>query len=189
MTAIISEIIDLFARFGSGGYGEDLSLERHMLQSAAMARSLGASDSVVAAALLHDIGYFLHAGAETSIDEGRNIEHEALGATWLSSAFSAEVTAPIALHVEAKRYLCAVEPDYYDHLSQASRLSLTVQGGVMSPEEAIAFAAHPALEAAVLLRRCDDLGKDVRVPKGAIEDYRELLTATLRGAKSRAPQP
>jgi gamma-butyrobetaine dioxygenase len=189
MTAIVSEIIDLFARFGSGGYGEDLSLERHMLQSAAMARSLGARDSVVAAALLHDIGYFLHAEAATSIEEGRNIEHEALGAAWLSRGFGADVTAPIALHVEAKRYLCAVESDYYDQLSQASRLSLAVQGGIMSPDEAAAFARHPALEAALLLRRCDDLGKDVSMPTGTIEDYGDLLTAALRGTHAAKPQP
>ena len=180
MTPIISEIFDLFARFGAEGYGEDLSLEKHMLQSAALAQSQGAAGPVVVAALLHDIGYFLHAdkGAEVSIH--RDFEHESLGAAWLSRAFGEDVTAPIALHVQAKRYICAVEPGYFDLLSDASRISLALQGGVMNTDEVAAFAKHPHLEAALVLRRCDDLGKDVALHTRRVEDYENLMTASLR---------
>ena len=180
MSTIVSEIFDLFARFGSDGYGEDLSLERHMLQSAALAESLGAPDKAVAAALLHDIGYFLHADSGASVDAGRDFRHEAIGAAWLARGFDGEVTAPIALHVQAKRYLCAVEANYYDGLSDASRRSLAVQGGVMSEEEAAAFAKDPAFEAALLLRRCDDQGKDAEASTRALGDYRGLLIEALR---------
>ena len=180
MTAIVREIFDLFARFGAGTYGEDLSLERHMLQSAAMAKSMGAPDAVVVAALLHDIGYFLYADSEGALGAGRDFAHEALGAAWLSRAFDEAMTAPIALHVEAKRYLCAVEPGYYDQLSDASRRSLAVQGGVMSQAEAAAFARLPAFEAAVLLRRCDDLGKNAEAPTGGIDHYRGLIESSIR---------
>ena len=180
MTAIISDIFELFARHGSGRYGEDLSLERHMLQSAALAQSLGAPGNVVVAALLHDIGYFLHADGEASVQEGRDIQHEALGAAWLSQAFDEDVTAPIAMHVDAKRYLCAVEPDYFDQLSHESRRSLVVQGGIMGEEEAAAFAKAPGFEAALILRRCDDGGKDVSMSTQDLEHYRGLLTAHLR---------
>lgn len=177
---IVDEIFDLFARFGARHYGEELSLERHMLQSAALARALGAPDVVVVAALLHDIGYFLHLDSANSIQEGRNIGHEALGAAWLSQAFGPDVTAPVALHVEAKRYLCAVEPGYFDKLSEASRLSLATQGGIMTADEAAAFARNPALDAALLLRRCDDRGKDVSIETPPLEDYRLMLIAALR---------
>lgn len=180
MTAIIDEIFELFARFGSDGYGEDLSLEQHMLQSAALAQSLGAPGTIVAAALLHDIGYFLHAGVGATTDAGRDFEHEALGAAWLSRGFDRDVTAPIALHVQAKRYLCAIEPDYFDRLSDASRLSLAVQGGVMSEREAAAFENEPAFEAALILRRCDDRGKDAALQVRNIEHFRGLLTALVR---------
>ena len=183
MNAIVSEIFDLFARFGSGGYGEDLSLERHMLQSAALAESLGAPDKVVAAALLHDIGYFLQAASGAEADPERDFRHESIGAAWLARGFDEAVTAPVALHVQAKRYLCAVEPDYYDGLSDASRRSLAVQGGVMGREEAAAFAAEPGFEAALLLRRCDDQGKDVGASTRTIEEYRGLLTAALRPSR------
>ncbi len=180
MTGVVEEIFDLFARFGGGEYGEALSLERHMLQSAAMARSLGASNAVVVAALLHDVGYFLVPDSANAIAEGRDIGHEALGAAWLSQAFGTDVTAPIALHVQAKRYLCGVEPDYFAGLSKASRLSLALQGGVMRADEAERFASDPAFEAALLLRRCDDRGKDLAAATPALEDFRQLLVATLR---------
>ena len=180
MTAVVNEIFDLFARFGSGNYGEDLSLERHMLQTAAMAESLGAQSPVITAALLHDIGYFLHVDAEASLFNGRDFEHETLGAAWLARGFREDVTAPVALHVSAKRYLCAVEPAYAAGLSNASRLSLAAQGGIMNDREVAAFTENPAFESAVLLRRCDDLGKDVAVEGQSLERYRDLLIACLR---------
>jgi [1-hydroxy-2-(trimethylamino)ethyl]phosphonate dioxygenase len=175
VSGIVNQIFDLFARFGSEAYGEDISLERHMLQSAAQAQTLGAPRDVVVAALLHDIGYFLQSGGE-----GIGDEHEALGALWLSRAFPERVTAPIALHVQAKRYLCAVGPAYYGQLSDASRLSLARQGGVMNDAEAAAFARHPAFDAALVLRRCDDGGKDTTVQTQSLDRYRGLLTESLR---------
>jgi predicted HD phosphohydrolase len=176
---IVDEIYDLFGRFGSEAYGEALSLEAHMLQSAAHARALHAPPSVIAAALLHDIGYFVRSNeglAHGDDDTG----HEAIGATWLSRGFGEAVTAPIALHVQAKQYLCAVEPGYFGRLSDASRRSLEVQGGVMDAAQAAAFRGRPAFEAAVSLRRCDDLGKDPSTPTPGLEDYRDLLMGCLR---------
>ena len=38
----------------------------------------------------------------------------------------------IRLHVDAKRALCALEPDYYEALSEDSKRSLTLQGGIFS---------------------------------------------------------
>jgi gamma-butyrobetaine dioxygenase len=184
---MVTEIMELFRRFGGERYGEDLSLEDHMLQSAVRARALGATDALVVAALLHDVGHFLVADAEAAIADGLDLGHEALGSAWLSRAFGEDVTAPIALHVAAKRYLCAVEPDYVQGLSQASRLSLVVQGGVMNASEAAAFARHPAFEAALLLRRCDDAGKDPSLVAPPIETWRGLMTAALRPDLRRRP--
>lgn len=175
MSVILSEIFDLFARFGVDRYGEELSIAQHMLQSAAIAESLGAAPPVVTAALLHDIGYFVYSAGGSG-----DAPHETLGAVWLARGFDADVTAPIALHVQAKRYLCAVEPDYFEALSTASRISLAGQGGVMSPGEVTAFAQEPAFEAAVLLRRCDDRGKDVSLQTQNIAHYRDLMAACLR---------
>ena len=179
VTGIIDDIFDLFARFGAGHYGEDVSLEQHMLQSAAMAEALGASRELVTAALLHDVGHFLHADSEHAIGEVRDLEHETLGAKWLARSFGVAITAPIALHVRAKRYLCAVELPYFERLSEASKLSLAVQGGVMTEAEAAAFATEASFDAAVFLRRCDDLGKELGASTKTLEDYRKLLEVAV----------
>jgi gamma-butyrobetaine dioxygenase len=151
-----------------------------MLQSALAAQSMGAPRDVIAAALLHDVGYFLSPESAALVDGGRNTEHEALGAAWLSRHFDEGVTAPIALHVEAKRYLCAVEPDYHAQLSDASRRSLAVQGGVMSKAEVSAFSMNPAFGPAILLRRCDDRGKVPTLRPPPLASFRGLLTDLLR---------
>jgi phosphonate degradation associated HDIG domain protein len=180
MAEMVDEIFDLFSRFGSETYGEGVSLERHMIQCAVLARDLGASDALVAAALLHDIGHFLSPDAEDAAIRGVDLAHEALGAAWLSRGFGREVTQPIALHVQAKRYLCAVEPGYFDGLSDASRRSLGVQGGPLTPAEVSSFARHPAFEGALTLRRCDDRGKNPNQSTPSLEAFRTHLMATLR---------
>jgi phosphonate degradation associated HDIG domain protein len=176
----VDEIFGLFARHGAGKYGEDVSLEAHMLQSATFAERRGAAPALVVAALLHDIGHFLYPDGEASMDGNRDLEHEALGAAWLSRLFDERVTAPIALHVAAKRYLCAAEPGYFDALSDASRASLILQGGPMTAEEAAAFVRTTAFEDAILLRRCDDDGKEVAMRTAPLDDYRDLVRALLR---------
>jgi predicted HD phosphohydrolase len=50
----------------------------------------------------------------------------------------------------------------------------------MSQSEAAAFAKEPAFEAAVLLRRCDDQGKNAQTATPDIERYRDLVIAALR---------
>lgn len=184
MTDGIDEIFDLFRRFGEDGYGEDLSLERHMLQSAAMAQSQCAPDSLIVAALLHDIGYFVAADLVrddvATAAQHVGADHEAIGAIWLSRVFDEAVTGPIALHVGAKRYLCLRDPSYYTKLSDASRISLTVQGGPMSVAEAAIFSNHPAFEDALRLRLWDDGGKHLGAAAPSLETFRGLLKSTRR---------
>jgi gamma-butyrobetaine dioxygenase len=177
---MVTEIFELFRRFGSQSYGERLSLESHMIQSAMGARSHGGSDALTVAALLHDIGHFFSPDAVDAVNQGVDLAHESLGAAWLSRDFGLEVTQPIALHVRAKRYLCAVEPGYFHGLSAASRLSLEAQGGPLTAGEASDFARSPAFKAALLLRRCDDLGKDPDAVTPSLESFRPLLIAACR---------
>ena len=42
---------------------------------------------------------------------------------------------PIRMHVEAKRYLCATDPEYLKRLSDASIWSLKLQGGAFAAKE------------------------------------------------------
>lgn len=179
----ISQVIDLYLRRGGDPYDESLAQLDHGLQTAASAEAAGASDDLVSAALLHDVGHLLElderagAGSLPAGDRG----HEAVGARWLGVLFGPSVTGPIALHVRAKRYLAAVDATYLDALSAGSRRSLALQGGPLSGAEAAAFERNPGFEDAVALRRWDDAGKVVGLPVHPLEHYGPTLERCLRG--------
>jgi phosphonate degradation associated HDIG domain protein len=178
----VDEVLALFEAWGTQNYDEDVTQLDHALQTAALARAAGADDALVAAALLHDVGHLLEL-RDGGIRDGQaevDLGHEGRGARWLAPVFPAQVTGPIALHVAAKRYRCAVDPQYHDGLSDGSRRSLVRQGGPMAREEAERFAAHPACDDAVALRGWDDGGKveDLEVP--GLASYRDLLVKLAR---------
>lgn len=175
--AFVATILGLFDRLGGATYGEAVTQIEHALQTAHHARDAGETDAVVAAALLHDIGHLLQKQGEDAADRGVDAMHEKIGAAWLAQRFGPDITEPIRLHVEAKRYLTAREPGYAEALSAASRQSLALQGGPMSAAEADAFERVAAFDAAISLRRYDELGKaeDALIaPMGA---YRDILIA------------
>jgi phosphonate degradation associated HDIG domain protein len=179
-TQIIEEIFVLFRESGSLSYGEDVSQMAHILQCGHLARIDGASDTMIAAALLHDVGQFLNDAGNAAERKGIDARHEVTGAAYLAPWFPEAVTEPVRLHVEAKRYLCAVEPGYVEALSRASALSLRLQGGPHDVQERADFLALPTAQDAIRLRRYDDQGKrpDWAVPD--LESYRPLLESLLR---------
>ena len=177
---IISEIEAIYSRWGTSKYDEQVSQIEHAVQCAEFARLAEADDELIVATLLHDIGHLL----ELERREGnavltKNDEHESTGAAFLARHFSSAVTAPIALHVEAKRFLCTTEETYFGKLSLGSVRSLEMQGGKMNAEEVERFAKHPARESAVALRRWDELGKDLQPSGLTFADFREYLRRSL----------
>ncbi|MGE4306742.1 MAG: HD domain-containing protein [Novosphingobium sp.] len=178
--APVDEIFAIIQKFGDLSYGEEVSQMQHILQCGHLARTDGAPDALIAAALLHDIGQFLDDAGNAAGRFGVDGRHEMIGARYLAGFLPPEVTEPVRLHVEAKRYLCAVEPGYLEGLSGASSLSLSLQGGAHSEREVRAFLALPAADDAIRLRRYDDQGKrrDWKVPD--LESYRALLQSQLR---------
>ncbi|MGV9563787.1 2-trimethylaminoethylphosphonate dioxygenase [Streptomyces sp. NPDC003480] len=182
-TDTLEPLAELFAGAGSAEYlGEPVTMAQHMLQAGARAAVAGAPPHLVAAALLHDVGH-----VEDDVVTGRDLmagndnRHSHSGADALGRWFGPEVTEPVRLHVAAKRYLCAVEPDYYDRLSEASKYTLEVQGGVMTPAQAAEFAALAGAADAVAVRRWDDEAKDPDAVTPPFEHFLPLLTALLRG--------
>jgi phosphonate degradation associated HDIG domain protein len=160
-------IADLLTLKADGQYGlHDVTQRQHALQAAWLAERAGCCDALVVAALLHDVGHLVHGLGENPAAAGVDDRHEERGHEFLARWFGPAVTEPVRLHVAAKRYLCAVEPDYFGRLSRDSVLSLTLQGGPMSPAEAEAFAALPQAAAAVQLRRFDEQAKvkDLETP-------------------------
>ena len=177
--AVIAQIFGLFERFGSESYGEDATQLQHALQVAEHARRNGCTPALIAASLLHDIGQFIDDAGNAAERLGIDARHEITGARFLKAHFGAHVQEPVRLHVAAKRYLCAVDSSYLEKLSRASRLSLTFQGGPMSPEEIRAFEQEPFHEDAVALRRFDDAGKQPDWCPPGLDSYRPLLESLL----------
>jgi phosphonate degradation associated HDIG domain protein len=157
---IVAFIADIFERRGAESYlGEAVTMSEHMLQGAALAEAAGASDTMIAGALLHDIGHYTNEFGDDYIDRGIDNLHEEAGAAVLERFFPTEVTDCIRHHVAAKRYLCATDPAYFARLSQASVDTLRLQGGPMDDSEVAAFARHPNLDAILQVRIWDDEGK------------------------------
>jgi phosphonate degradation associated HDIG domain protein len=177
MSGIIDRLESLFVRRGAEAYlGEPVTVADHMLQCAALALAEGAPETLVAAALLHDIGHLSEGAAgEYSPDDTVDKRHDRAGAKFLEGHFPAAVVEPVRLHVSAKRYLCATDASYYDRLSAASKHSLALQGGPMSAEEVAAFESQPFHQEAVRVRRWDDGGKVEGLSVPTFQELRPLL--------------
>lgn len=178
----VDQIFALFVKRGGNEYfGERVSQTQHALQVAYFAAQERAPESLIAAALLHDIGHLL-SDEEDMAARGVDGRHENSGDIWLRRYFSPAVTEPIRLHVEAKRYLCHVDPSYLGTLSAASLVSLKLQGGAFNKSEAAEFERRFHASEAVRIRRWDDRGKIPGLDVPELETYRALL---IRQAVSR----
>lgn len=169
---MIEEIVELYSSpAAQGRYDEVVTQLEHALQCAQLATEAGASDELVVAALLHDIGHLLLGRASDDAD----LRHESLGAQKLGAVFGPRVGAAVGLHVSAKRYLCAVEPDYRANLSPASEQSLVLQGGPLGAAEVEAFEHKKGFADAVQVRRWDDLAKVPGAPTPDFDSFLPLL--------------
>ena len=156
----LADIELLFARHGSAQYsGEPVTQLEHALQTAHLAEQSDADDALVTACLLHDLGHLLNDQGETPSLRGIDDTHQYYALPFLRGLFPPGVLDAIRLHVDAKRYLCQARPEYHAKLSDDSKRSLQLQGGVFSADEAAAFIAQPAAKNAVMLRQWDDLAK------------------------------
>ncbi|MEM8947457.1 MAG: phosphonate degradation HD-domain oxygenase [Planctomycetota bacterium] len=174
---VVAEIRQLFISRGDSLYGgESVTQLEHALQAAYLAEQEGAAQTTIAAALLHDIGHLLHDLEDDAPDKGVDDAHEQLADEWLADKFPAEVTEPIRLHVAAKRYLCQVDADYLNGLSEPSKLSLQLQGGPYTETEARDFEKHQLVEQVVQVRRYDDLAKVVDLQTPDLEHFLQYVS-------------
>lgn len=176
----ITVLVTLFEAKGALEYGEEVTQLEHALQCATLAERNGADDALVTAALLHDVGHMVHRDAQSTFEAGIDDCHERLGARYLQRWFVPAVTQPVALHVEAKRYLVTCDPDYWNTLSAVSRRSLQLQGGVMSAGEARDFSQQQGAIQAIALRRWDDQAKSVGLSSAPLEYFLERARRCLK---------
>jgi len=183
----LTAILHCFASRGSEQYGcEAVTQLQHALQCATWAESARESHTLVAACLLHDMGHLLHNLGEDAAERGIDDRHEYRGVHHLRQYFPAAVTEPVRLHVNAKRYLCATQEDYWESLSPASKRSLELQGGTFSEDEALQFIEQPHAKDAVKLRIWDDLAKDPNQKTPALTYFVPVLERCVCGHDGKA---
>ena len=179
-TDFITIAASILDRHGDREYnGMGLSVLEHMLQSAAEAETADAETQVVIATLLHDIGHFVvefPADMKNTEDTG----HDEVGAAMLEPYFGPEIVEPIRQHVRAKRYLCTVEPSYYDNMTIPVKHSFRLQGGMMSAAEVKEFEALPFSEVATKLRRWCDFAMIPGRKTKQFEEYYSLIESVLK---------
>ena len=179
-TQKINTLFNYMEKRGHSFYDEVVTQLEHALQCAALAQQNDASPTLITGALLHDIGHIIldeHSAREAFLDT--DLSHEEVGAQYMKPFFPEAVTTPIRLHVPAKRYLCTTDTSYHDGLSEASKRSFIVQGGVMSDEEREAFEQIPHFRDALTLRRWDDLAKVRGLETAELETYRDIVQQCL----------
>jgi len=178
---ITQEILNLFEVNGGSMYGgEAVTQLEHALQCAELAKKHHATNELITASLLHDIGHLLHDLPDDASDNGIDDMHELLGERYLTKHFKLAAVEPVKLHVQAKRYLCAVEPGYLETLSIPSKISLEFQGGVMNEEEVALFEKNEFYKEAIDLRRWDDLAKDPNLVSPSIESFTIAIESSLK---------
>jgi phosphonate degradation associated HDIG domain protein len=181
-TLDVPAIAALFAAKGGFAYeGEAVTHLEHALQTASLAEAESAPPTLVAAAFLHDIGHLLSDLTGTPTERGLDDRHERRALRGLRGLLGDEVLGPIAGHVDAKRFLCAMEPGYEAALSPDSRRSLVLQGGVMGRAEQHVFLGGPHAREAVRLRRWDDRAKVVGLRTPPLDHFLVVVRACVLG--------
>ena len=177
---IVAHLGDVFEFCGEEEYlGEPVTMAQHMLQGASLAVHQGLSNTVIAAALLHDIGHFTSEFGTFAMTDTHDRRHEVFGAKVLAPFFPEKVTQCVRHHVAAKRYLCATRSEYFSQLSVASVHSLHLQGGPMSATEVAEFEANPHLQDIIQVRLLDDAGKVADLQTYDFAYFVDLLQALV----------
>jgi phosphonate degradation associated HDIG domain protein len=171
----LPDVERLFRDHGHIAYsGEGVSQVEHALQAARLAEADGAGEALVTAAFLHDLGHLLNLQGDTPTERGIDDQHQYFVIPFIRPLFPAPVVEAIRLHVDAKRALCALEPDYYEALSEDSKRSLTLQGGIFTREQLRDFLAKPHAADAMRVRRWDDAAKVAGATTPPIGHYLEI---------------
>lgn len=179
------QIMELFKKHGHIVYGEVMSVLSHSVQAGEHARQQGLDEELILAAFLHDIGHLVPLEQEEAyqrMGEFGMEAHDKWGEVFLREAgFSDRLLATVRNHVDAKRYLCATEANYYDQLSDASKETLRYQGGPFSEQEAQQFASGPFFAESITIRKIDELAKEEQFEVTATHwvYYEDLLRKTM----------
>ena len=175
---IIEKIISNFKNNKSLYIGENVTIAEHMIQSAMVAEKTKSKDNLICSCLLHDYGHFIVDDPDELVKNNQDGKHEDIGYEYLKKFFKKDIVEPIKHHVLAKRYL-ARDKKYYNRLSEASKVSLKLQGGVLSNKEAKIFEKDEFFKDSIKLRKFDEAAKKIGVNIKDISEYKNLLKSSL----------
>ena len=178
MLRIVEEIIFNFSNNKSLYIGEKLTMSEHMIQTAMLAEKAKCDDDLICSCLLHDYGHFIIENPNRLVKKNLDGGHEDVGYEYLKQIFKKKIVDPIKYHVLAKRYL-ARNKKYFDLLSNASKISLKLQGGILTKEDCNIFEKKKYFKASILLRKFDEAAKKTAIKIKTIHDYQKLLTSKL----------
>ena len=175
---ILDKIISNFKNNKSLYIGEKLTMSEHMIQSAMLAEKAKCNDNLVCSCLLHDYGHFIIEDPYSLVNNNKDGEHEAIGYEYLKKFFNKEIVEPIKYHVLAKRYL-ARNKKYFNFLSEASKKSLKLQGGILNDDESKEFKKKKYFKNSILVRKFDEAAKKTNIKMKSIDSYASLLKSKL----------
>lgn len=199
---IVSELFHFIEAQGDTDYiGEAVSQLQHSLQAAYLAEQAQADEDTILGALLHDIGRFIPAAdampaviAPNGVYVGREA-HEIVGEKYLRDlGFNEKICQLVGAHVIAKRYLTAVDKNYYEGLSDSSKTTLKyqvcgldlqlhsadeIEGGPFTAEQVREAEQDPWLQQKLAVRRWDDLAKDPDLKTQPLNYYHDMAVDSL----------
>jgi predicted HD phosphohydrolase len=176
---IIEKIISNFKNNKSLYIGENVTISEHMIQAAMIAEKSKSKDFLICSCLLHDYGHFILDDPDELVRKNQDGKHEDIGYEYLKKFFKREIVEPIKHHVMAKRYL-ARDKRYYNKLSNASIVSLELQGGLLNEKEAKLFEKEEFFKEAIKVRKFDEAAKKIGLKIKDIIQYKDLLKASLK---------
>ena len=175
---IIDKIISNFINNKSLYIGEKVTISEHMIQSAMIAENAKSSNNLICSCLLHDYGHFILEDPDALVKKKVDGKHEYIGYEYLKKFFNKDVVAPIKYHVLAKRYL-AKDKKYFNSLSDASKVSLKLQGGVLDAKASKEFEKKDFFKNSIKLRKFDEVAKRTDIKMKSIIEYKDLLSSQL----------
>jgi predicted HD phosphohydrolase len=180
--ARLATVDDLFAALDAAAGADDeggLTILDHSLQCAARLRAEHPDDvELQVAGLVHDLGWL--DADDPAWSRRAEAAHDRDGRALVEGLLGARVGALVGGHVDAKRYLLAVDPTYRDLLSAGSEITLGFQGGVMSPAECRAFESRSDRDDLVALRRADDAAKVRGAAVDPVDQWRNVVAGVAR---------
>lgn len=177
----VNKIFYYYHKYGASDYiGEPVTQIEHMTQGAMFAEQDGKKPEIVIAMFLHDIGHLLKENNPNMMGELGVANHETLGRKFLEELGIPEpIPELVENHVKVKRYLVAVNPSYYQKLSDASKKTLEYQGGPMNDMEVQEFLKSPLFEDSLLVRSYDEKSKVQGMKIKSLEYYKNYIIKYL----------